>query len=156
MTLEKAEAGEAQALKVWAEKEFEQYEAQHGVAYRMKPFAFAAKEKGEILGVVRGFTCFSEAYIDDLAVGAQYRAKGIGRQLMQAAEVYCRACGVENMNLCTYGFQAPGFYEKLGFTLEFIRKNRQTARLDKYYYVKYFGAEETAVFVDAAKRNEIV
>ncbi len=49
---------EKQALKVWAEKEFEQYEAQHGVAYRMKPFAFAAKEKGKILGVVRGSPAF--------------------------------------------------------------------------------------------------
>ncbi len=135
MTVEKAEAGEA--LKQWVEREFERYEMQHGVAYRRKPFAFAAKENGEILGAVMGFTCFSEAYIDDLAVAERHRGKKIGRQLMQAAEAYCRACGVENMNLCTNGFQAPGFYEKLGFTLEFVRRSKNP-QLDKYYYAKYF------------------
>ena len=62
---------------------------------------------------------------------------------MQAAEAYCRAQNVENLNLCTYAFQAPGFYEALGFTLEFIRKSRNS-QLDKYYYVKYFGPHEGA------------
>ena len=143
MTVEKAEAGEMQALKQWADREFEQYEARQGVAYQLKPFAFAAREAGEILGVIRGFTCFADAYIEDLAVAGHCRAKGIGRQLMQAAEAYCRAQNVENLNLCTYGFQAPGFYEALGFTLEFIRKSRNS-QLDKYYYVKYFGPHEGA------------
>ena len=32
MTVEKAEAGEMQALKQWADREFEQYEARPGVA----------------------------------------------------------------------------------------------------------------------------
>ena len=43
-----------------------------------------------------------------------------------------------NINLVTNSFQAPGFYEKCGFKLEFIRKNEKNPKLTKYFYVKYF------------------
>ena len=31
---------------------------------------------------------------------------------------------------------APGFYEKMGYKLEFIRKNSKNPKLNKYFYVK--------------------
>jgi len=34
--------------------------------------------------------------------------------------------------------QAPEFYKKCGFNVEFIRKNKDNPKLDKYYLVKYF------------------
>ncbi len=42
------------------------------------------------------------------------------------------------MNTCTNEFQAPCFYEKCGFELEFIRKNEDNPRLNKYYFIKHF------------------
>ena len=58
--------------------------------------------------------------------------------LMDAVEDYYRDSGFNNINTCTNGFQAPKFYEKCGFELEFVRKNKTNPKLDKYFYVKYF------------------
>ena len=45
--------------------------------------------------------------------------------------------GFENINLTTYGFQAPEFYQKCGYRVEFIRRNKENPKLDKYYFVRY-------------------
>ena len=46
--------------------------------------------------------------------------------------------GFENINLTTYGFQAPEFYKKCGFKVEFVRENKKNPKLNKYFLVKYF------------------
>ena len=33
-------------------------------------------------------------------------------------------------------FQAPGFYERCSFELEFVRENKSDPRLSKYFYIK--------------------
>lgn len=136
MVIEKAKADET--LEKAMEEEFTRHEQKAGVSYNHTPFAFVAKENDEIIGAVTGFTCFSEVYIDDLVVMENHRGKKVGTQLMRAVETHYKDCGFNNMNLCTSEFQAPKFYEKLGFQLEFVRKNRNNPKLNKYYYVKFF------------------
>ena len=45
--------------------------------------------------------------------------------------------GFETIELTTYAFQAPGFYQKCGFDVEYIRRSKSDSRLDKYFMVKY-------------------
>ena len=94
-------------------------------------------ENGNVLGMITGYTSYEEVYIDDLIVVDRYRGNDIGTKLVRAVEEYFNGKGFNNINLCTNGFQAPKFYEKCGYQLEFVRKNNKNPKLDKYFYVKF-------------------
>ena len=46
--------------------------------------------------------------------------------------------GFNNINLVTSEFQAPDFYIKNGYELEYIRKNKHNPKLTKYFFVRFF------------------
>ena len=77
-------------------------------------------------------------HISDLIILEEYRKKHLGTKLVQAVEEYYKDKGFENINLTTYGFQAPEFYKKCGFQVEFIRENKNNPKLTKYFLVKYY------------------
>ena len=135
MNIEKVELNKN--IENFTEKEQCAYEAQNGVNCNYKDFCFVAKVDGEIVGVVSGASYFAEAYIDELVVAEAYRRKKIGTQLIGRVEEYFKELGFNNINTCTNEFQAPAFYEKCGFELEFIRKNKSNPKFNKYFYVKY-------------------
>lgn len=56
-------------------------------------------------------------YIQALWVNADRRGRGAGRALVDAAEAWGRARDAVGIMLETADFQAPGFYERLGFTV---------------------------------------
>ena len=119
------------------------YETSHGVDVNYKRFALVlSDDQNTTLGVLNAFTAFAEIYIDDMWVDSHYRGKGYGRQLIQALEDHFKGRGFNNINLVTNQFQAPEFYKKCGFELEFIRKNIKTPKLTKFFSIKYFGDEK--------------
>jgi ribosomal protein S18 acetylase RimI-like enzyme len=96
------------------------------------------KKIGNIVGVLTGHSYYMEVYISDLIVLEEHRNKNIGSKLVQTVEEYHKSKGFENINLTTYSFQAPEFYKKCGFELDFIRENKENPKLTKYFFVKYF------------------
>ncbi len=118
--------------------EFNKFATKNGVVCNYKSFAFVAKEDNKIIGIITGNSYYKEVHISDLIVLEQYRNKHIGSKLMEIVESYYENKGFENINLTTYGFQAPEFYKKCGYEIEFIRKNKENPKLNKYYLVKYF------------------
>lgn len=136
MIIEKVESNEE--IENFIEEEQQKYETKHGVVCNYKSFCFIAKEGDELVGAIAGATFFSEVYIDELIVKEEYREKGIGAQLIKCVEEYYKDKGFNNMNTITNEFQAPKFYEKCGFELEFVRKNKDNPKLNKYFYIKYF------------------
>ena len=103
-----------------------------------KSFNFVAEEDNKVVGIVTGHAYYNEVHISDLIVLEQYRNKHIGTKLMEAVENFYKNKNFENMNLTTYAFQAPEFYKKCGFKVEFIRENKENPKLTKYFLVKYF------------------
>ena len=71
--------------------------------------------KGRILGGLILQSYWKESYVELLWLSERARRLGYGRRLMQEAEQRARRRGSRLMHLNTYSFQAPGFYEKLGF-----------------------------------------
>ena len=114
-----------------------EYDKENGVEYNFNKFSFVAKDDDKLIGFITGFSYYSEVTINNLVVQREYRGKGIGTKLIRKVEEYFEGKGFNNINLVTNDFQAPKFYEKCGFELEFIRKNKSNPKLTKYFFVKY-------------------
>jgi len=59
-------------------------------------------------------------FLTDLLVEKEYRGQGHGKKLLELLEKEIKDLGVKYIWAWTAGFEAPGFYEKMGYT-EFIR-----------------------------------
>ena len=115
--------------------EFSGYASDCNVALNYEEFCFVAEEDGNIAGVIVGRAYYNEIHIGDLIVGKGYRRDGIGSKLVAAVEGAYRGKGYEKIALTTFGFQAPDFYKKLGYELEFVREDKDP-KLSKYFYLK--------------------
>lgn len=114
-------------------------EADHGVICNYKVFSLISKNNNDdIIGTLTAYTAFSEIYIDDLWVDPHYRGQGIGSTLLKSLESRFNGKGYNNINLVTSQFQAPNFYKKCGFDIEFIRENKHNPKLTKFFFIKYF------------------
>ena len=80
-----------------------------------------------------------------------HRKKGIGRALMRHLEARHKGQGYNNINLVTSHFQAPGFYKKCGFSVEFERLNPKNPKLSKTFFIKFFDdvTQERGLLLDA-------
>ena len=67
----------------------------------------------------------------DILIGNKDKAR-----IVEILEEYFKNKGFENINLSTYAFQAPEFYKKFGFNVDFIRENEYEPKLNKYYMSK--------------------
>ena len=55
--------------------------------------------------------------------------------LVSAVEDAYKGKGYEKITLTTFGFQAPEFYKKLGYEVEFIREDNDP-KLRKFFLAK--------------------
>lgn len=91
-----------------------------GKAY---PFAiFVRDEDGKVIAGCSGSIIFGSIYTDQLWVAPDFRKKGIGKQLMEKAHEYGSQNSCLVATVTTMDFQAPDFYKKLGYKVDFSRK----------------------------------
>lgn len=86
-----------------------------------EPVSFELFTNGELMGAIVVQLFWKQLHIKYLFVEENYRGQGIARRLMNHALEYgkkreCQFAFVETMS-----FQAPEFYQKMGFTIEFSR-----------------------------------
>lgn len=72
-------------------------------------------EDGELIGVLTAEILWDWIYIDELWVDESCRGEGIGRQLMVQAEEFASSHCLSGIWLWTQSWQAPKFYEQLGY-----------------------------------------
>lgn len=134
------------------EKEFIEYERDHGIDVNYKRCSVILRDcRGCVRGAINAYTAFAEIYVDDIWVDRSFRGQGYGRRLLQELEKKFKGKGFNNINLVTNAFQAPEFYKKCGFSIEFIRENVKNPKFTKTFFVKYF---ENEVQVQGVYRNE--
>ena len=115
--------------------EFSNYATDCEVNLNFEEFCFVAEDEGKIAGVIVGRAYYNEVHIGDLIVGKDYRKEGVGSKLVAAVENAYKGKGYDKIALTTFGFQAPEFYKKLGYELEYVRKDSDP-KLSKYFYLK--------------------
>lgn len=116
-------------------EEFSQYGMQNGIDLNYDEFCFVAEDDGKIIGVITGRAYYNEVHIGDLIVSGTCRRSGIGSVLVHAVEDAYKDKGYSKITLTTFGFQAPEFYRKLGYEVEFIREDNNP-KLRKYFLMK--------------------
>jgi ribosomal protein S18 acetylase RimI-like enzyme len=128
--------GEDETIGDFIHNEFTRYGIQNGVTLNYDEFCFAAENAdGKIIGVITGRAYYNEVHIGDLIVAENHRGSGVGSQLVRAVEKEYRNKGYDVITLTSFGFQAPEFYKKLGYTVEFVRNNANP-KLSKYFLKK--------------------
>jgi ribosomal protein S18 acetylase RimI-like enzyme len=90
---------------------------------------------GRIQGGLILQSYWKESYVELLWLSGRARRAGLGRKLMAEAERRARRRGSVLLHLNTYSFQAPGFYEKLGFK-RFGGMEGSPAGASRHFYAK--------------------
>jgi GNAT superfamily N-acetyltransferase len=80
-----------------------------------RPLAVFIRNDGEVVAGLAGETYCGWLFIKYLWVSEDLRWRGVGRELMARAEARARDRGYHSAWVDTFSFQAPGFYQKLGY-----------------------------------------
>ncbi len=81
-------------------------------------FNLTLKNKsGKVVGGIRSRAFYQSLTIDFLWIDKNFRRMGYGKELMLRVEESAREQGCISANTMTYSFQAPRFYEKLGYKI---------------------------------------
>lgn len=90
-----------------------------------------------LIGGLSGYVTQGWLYVKLLAVIEEMRGSGLGRQLLGRAEEFARDKQLAGVYLDTFNFQAPGFYQKLGY-VECGRLPASGNRAQRVWYAKTF------------------
>jgi ribosomal protein S18 acetylase RimI-like enzyme len=88
------------------------------------PIAVWMRRDGQVLGGACGDTHYGWLYLSLLWVDEALRGQGWGRRLVENFEAAVVERGCHGAWVDTYGFQAPSFYERLGY--------REFGRLEEF------------------------
>ncbi len=72
-------------------------------------------EAGRIVAGLCGYTWGGCCFVSYLWVDAPRRQGGLGRLLLHTAEAHARRRGCALVLVATHSFQAPGFYQRMGY-----------------------------------------
>lgn len=125
-------------------KEYEEV-LYHGISERafqakglspIRPFSiFIKDQKEQVLGGASGTLFYGSLYVDSLWVDESLRHQGWGTKLMEEAEKMGKENRARFVTVNTMDWEALAFYQKLGYSIEFIRegydKNSQMFMLRK-------------------------
>jgi GNAT superfamily N-acetyltransferase len=111
------------------------YNAVHAGGERPRPIGVFARRGGQIVGGADGRTFMGWLYVAHLWVADHQRGTGLGSRVLTSIEQAALARGCRAVWLDTLSFQAPGFYEKLGYA-EFARSADPSTGHARHFFSK--------------------
>ena len=101
---------------------------------------FVRDDDGQIAAGLTGGTWAGYLEVRYLWVREDWRGQGLGRRLLLAAEQEARARGCTQVLLDTHDFQAPEFYQKLGYSVFGVFEGIG-GRYNRYYLRKQLASD---------------
>lgn len=98
-------------------------------------FSYHIEENGVIVAGIVAESVGDTVEIDFLFVDEACRGRGLGKTLLEYVETAAREQGMRRVLLNTYSFQAPGFYEKMGYQ-EILKLEPAFDRFSQSYFLK--------------------
>ncbi len=89
--------------------------------YKEKPISFEIRNGEDFVGTVVVQLVWGQLHIKFLFVEKKFRNQGIATRLMQHALEFGRSKNCQFAFVETMSYQAPEFYKKMGFEIDFIR-----------------------------------
>lgn len=99
-----------------------------------EPIVFEIRKGQNVIGCVVVQLFWGQLHIKYLFIEEPYRGKGYARELMEYAFEFGKSKGCSFAFVETMSFQAPEFYQNLGFKIELVRHGYE--RGTSYYYLK--------------------
>jgi GNAT superfamily N-acetyltransferase len=87
----------------------------------------------EVIAGFNGYTWGGCCELSNVWVQERYRGQGLGTLLLRTAEAEAVARGCARIVLATHSFQAPGFYERMGFERKYAIEGRPNGYTDIIY-----------------------
>ena len=127
MKIEELDPTDKELLAQFKAKEYPSVDKEHYGEipdFTFHEFTLVIKDEEGIAGYIDVTVCLGVAYVKSLLIGAAYRGKGVGKELMDATEEKIKALGAHKVWLETgSNWQAKAFYEKLGYSMRTILPN---------------------------------
>lgn len=90
-------------------------------------------DSGEVIAGYNGYTWGGCCELANVWVREDHRGQGLGARLLRAAEQEATARGCAQVTLATHDFQAPGFYERMGYIRKYAVEGRPRGHVDIIY-----------------------
>lgn len=130
--------GEDEAFEKKLDDLLDQHAEVNGTPFDPRTVGFVARDgEGAVVGGLYGWAQLGWFFVKLLAVAPEARKTGAGGRLLAEAEAHARGEGLAGVYLDTYEFQAPGFYEKMGYR-EFGRLPAAGGHPQRFWYAKIF------------------
>lgn len=102
-----------------------------------------AEDEGLVVGFLTGMAVVDEFHLHNLAVHPDFRGRGIGRSLLEAAESLCSQRDFRRMLLEAREDNEPArqLYLGLGFEAAGTRKDYYGPGQNAYIYIKHLGSK---------------
>lgn len=104
-------------------------------AQYIEEISYYIEEDGKNIGGVVATALGKTLEIDFLFLDKEYRGKGYAKKIMLKLEEEAKKMDIIKIILNTYEFQAPEFYEKLGYKT-FCKLENAWEEYDKFYFYK--------------------
>lgn len=107
------------------------------VKHPVKNISFILRDdEGVILGGITGTVFWHHLHIDFLWVDESLRGRGYGKELLVKIEDVAREYKCNLIQLDTFSFQAPDFYQKYGYEVVGVIKEHPIKESQQFYLKK--------------------